>query len=314
MPAASLSSVEGHSQARLSGCSLGPRHQHRWEEATGRAPRLQELSGVSTREEHLPAGGTGPGAVGQPPEPGRQLPQGSKPAHWGCAHTAACSGPGPRPTGPPARPHASLGAQAKEWRWLAGGAAGGSESQAAVRPVPSPLQCPGSAGWPPCRRASVHRLPRGPGWATRVVLLACGATLPGPAPASTRTGDRRPPPGLLFPPGTPQGLLSGPSSRSQGRGPTAAPRPLRPLLRGASWEATTRVPWGEPACDAWTSEHFRRGHSCRPRLSRRTGSGQSQHFNEQGVGQQLPRPSSGSRLGQLDRPACRRPVCSVRVS
>lgn len=59
--------------------------------------------------------------------------------------------------------------------------------------------------------------------------------------------------GCLVPPPSPRAVV-----------PQLPPRLLGPLLRGASWEATTKVPWGEPACDAWTLEHFRRGHKLPP--------------------------------------------------
>lgn len=68
--------------------------------------------------------------------------------------------------------------------------------------------------------------------------------------------------GCLVPPPSPRAVV-----------PQLPPRLLGPLLRGASWEATTKVPWGEPACDAWTLEHFRRGHSCCPQPSSSAGTG-----------------------------------------
>lgn len=155
----------------------------------------------------------------------------------------------------------------QEWRQPAGGAEGGSGSQAAVsrvRRMAAPQTCLGAQA----------ACPGPPGWATRVVLPACGATLPGAVPARTMT--RRPPAlpwAASFLLALPRACCRGPAPDPRAVVPPLPPRPLGPLLRGASWEATTKVPWGEPGCDSWTSEHFRRGLSCRPRPSSGTGTG-----------------------------------------
>lgn len=176
-----------------------------------------------------------------------------------------------------------------------------------MRPVSSPLcRVQGLQDGHPADVPRCTGCPGTPG-GRLCCVLACGDTLPGPVPARPMTW--RPPAlpwaALFLHPAPGQWSHSCPpdswghcSEVRPGRRPPRCPGESRPVTPG---------PWST-SVGATAAAHSRAA------VQAQDGSGQSQHFNEQGVGQQLPRPSSGSRLGQLDRPACRWPGFSVRVS